>query len=158
MATIPEPVGVSAHTSTHPPVPGDEPGAPESPNDEKSIDIPSGATSDTASEEIYIDRKAERALVWRLDLVFLFAGFLGYIFKYLDQTNIVSVNAVGESATLMAEQCLCQWDEGGSLAVRQRAQPVHDVLQVSKAIRQLLSRVRPLPAAPDTSSCCSPPV
>ena len=28
--------------------------------------------------------------VWRLDLFFLTIGFLGYAFKYLDQTNIVS--------------------------------------------------------------------
>lgn len=96
MATIPEPVGVSAHVSTHSPVLGTEPGTPESPHDEKSIDIPSGATSDTSSEEIFVDRAAERALVWRLDLVFLFAGFLGYVFKYLDQTNIVRTTIMCE--------------------------------------------------------------
>jgi ACS family pantothenate transporter-like MFS transporter len=28
--------------------------------------------------------------VWRLDLIVLTIGFLGYTFKYLDQSNIVS--------------------------------------------------------------------
>ena len=27
--------------------------------------------------------------VWRLDVFFLTIGFLGYMFKYIDQTNIV---------------------------------------------------------------------
>ncbi|KAF6804408.1 major facilitator superfamily transporter [Colletotrichum sojae] len=36
----------------------------------------------------YIDPKEERAFVWRLDLFFLTIGFLGYMFKYIDQTNI----------------------------------------------------------------------
>lgn len=27
--------------------------------------------------------------VWRLDIFFLTIGFLGYMFKYIDQTNIV---------------------------------------------------------------------
>lgn len=36
------------------------------------------------------DHKGEKSLVWRLDLFFLSIGFLGYAFKYLDQTNIVS--------------------------------------------------------------------
>ncbi|OKP14809.1 hypothetical protein PENSUB_5873 [Penicillium subrubescens] len=39
-------------------------------------------------DDIDIDPKDERALVWRLDLFFLTIGFLGYAFKYLDQTNI----------------------------------------------------------------------
>ena len=38
----------------------------------------------------YVDPKEERAFVWRLDLGFLVIGFLGYMFKYIDQTNIVS--------------------------------------------------------------------
>lgn len=29
------------------------------------------------------------AQVWRLDLVFISIGWLSYVFKYLDQTNIV---------------------------------------------------------------------
>ncbi|KAJ0287881.1 hypothetical protein CBS470a_005146 [Colletotrichum nupharicola] len=37
----------------------------------------------------YIDPKEERAFLWRLDLFFLTIGFLGYMFKYIDQTNIV---------------------------------------------------------------------
>lgn len=36
----------------------------------------------------YFDPKEERAFVWRLDLWFLTIGFLGYMFKYIDQTNI----------------------------------------------------------------------
>jgi hypothetical protein len=35
-----------------------------------------------------IDPKEESAFVWRLDLWFLTIGFLGYMFKYIDQTNI----------------------------------------------------------------------
>lgn len=31
--------------------------------------------------------------VWRLDLIFLTMGFLGYMFKYIDQTNIVRTNS-----------------------------------------------------------------
>lgn len=31
--------------------------------------------------------------VWRLDIFFLTIGFLGYAFKYLDQTNIVCLFA-----------------------------------------------------------------
>lgn len=46
--------------------------------------------SDKTDDDIYIDPKEERAFVWRLDCFFLVVGFLGYTFKYLDQTNIVS--------------------------------------------------------------------
>lgn len=47
---------------------------------------------DSHSEYVtYIDPKEERAFVWRLDCIFLVVGFLGYTFKYLDQTNIVSI-------------------------------------------------------------------
>lgn len=47
---------------------------------------------DRLSEDgTYVDPKEERAFVWRLDCVFLMVGFLGYTFKYLDQTNIVSI-------------------------------------------------------------------
>lgn len=35
-----------------------------------------------------VDPKEEMAFVWRLDLWFLTIGFLGYMFKYIDQTNI----------------------------------------------------------------------
>ncbi|PWY67123.1 MFS general substrate transporter [Aspergillus sclerotioniger CBS 115572] len=37
----------------------------------------------------------ERALVWRLDCFFLVVGFLGYAFKYLDQTNISNAYVSG---------------------------------------------------------------
>ncbi|OOQ86717.1 major facilitator superfamily transporter [Penicillium brasilianum] len=46
-------------------------------------------------EEIDIDPEKERALVWRLDLFFLTIGFLGYAFKYLDQTNISNAYVSG---------------------------------------------------------------
>ncbi|KKY36927.1 putative major facilitator superfamily transporter [Diaporthe ampelina] len=35
-----------------------------------------------------VDPREERAFVWRLDVFFLTIGFLGYMFKYIDQTNI----------------------------------------------------------------------
>lgn len=43
----------------------------------------------------HIDAKEERALVWRLDLGFLLIGFLGYMFKYLDQINISNAYVSG---------------------------------------------------------------
>lgn len=50
------------------------------------------AAVDSFSEAAtFVDPKEERALVWRLDCIFLVVGFLGYTFKYLDQTNIVSM-------------------------------------------------------------------
>lgn len=42
-----------------------------------------------------IDPKEERAFVWRLDLIFLSVAFLGYAFKYLDQTNISNAYVSG---------------------------------------------------------------
>lgn len=64
------------------------------------------AVRSETSEKGYVDPKEERAFVspskaiqklqtdasklWRLDLWFLSIGFLGYMFKYIDQTNIVS--------------------------------------------------------------------
>lgn len=56
--------------------------------DEKSVHL---ASPPPEHEDYGVDKRAERALVWRLDLIFLLVGFLGYIFKYLDQTNIVSL-------------------------------------------------------------------
>ncbi|KAJ5923575.1 Major facilitator superfamily domain general substrate transporter [Penicillium verhagenii] len=46
------------------------------------------------------DVKEERALVWRLDLFFLTIGFLGYAFKYLDQTNISNAYVSGMETDL----------------------------------------------------------
>ncbi|KAM0424309.1 hypothetical protein ACHAPT_010455 [Fusarium lateritium] len=48
------------------------------------------AVETVVQENDDIDPKEERAFVWRLDLGFLLIGFLGYMFKYIDQTNIVS--------------------------------------------------------------------
>ncbi|TDZ18220.1 Pantothenate transporter FEN2 [Colletotrichum orbiculare MAFF 240422] len=42
-----------------------------------------------------IDPKEERAFLWRLDLFFLTIGFLGYMFKYIDQTNISNAYVSG---------------------------------------------------------------
>ena len=36
------------------------------------------------------DRKAERRLVWRLDIFVLIIGFVGYAMKYLDQVSFFS--------------------------------------------------------------------
>lgn len=47
-----------------------------------------------AAQTTDIDPKEERAFVWRLDLGFLVIGFLGYMFKYIDQTNIVRLPSV----------------------------------------------------------------
>nr|XP_001397386.2 hypothetical protein ANI_1_1378144 [Aspergillus niger CBS 513.88] len=42
----------------------------------------------------------ETALVWRLDCFFLVVGFLGYAFKYLDQTNISNAYVSGMETDL----------------------------------------------------------
>jgi len=42
-----------------------------------------------------IDPREERNFVWRLDLWFMTIGFLGYAFKYLDQTNISNAYVSG---------------------------------------------------------------
>lgn len=42
-----------------------------------------------------IDPKEERAFLWRLDLGFLTVGFLGYVFKNLDQSNISNAYVSG---------------------------------------------------------------
>ncbi|KAL3488340.1 major facilitator superfamily domain-containing protein [Aspergillus germanicus] len=42
-----------------------------------------------------IDAKEERAFLWRLDLGLLTIGFLGYVFKYLDQINISNAYVSG---------------------------------------------------------------
>ncbi|OJJ97174.1 hypothetical protein ASPACDRAFT_1882414 [Aspergillus aculeatus ATCC 16872] len=47
-----------------------------------------------------VDSDAEKALVWRLDAVFLVVGFLGYAFKYLDQTNISNAYVSGMQTDL----------------------------------------------------------
>jgi hypothetical protein len=48
-------------------------------------------------DDTYIDPKEERAFVWCLDCIFLVVGFLGYTFKYLDQTNIVSALRIADN-------------------------------------------------------------
>ncbi|KAL2844577.1 major facilitator superfamily domain-containing protein [Aspergillus pseudoustus] len=42
-----------------------------------------------------VDEKEERAFLWRLDLGLLTIGFLGYVFKYLDQINISNAYVSG---------------------------------------------------------------
>lgn len=55
----------------------------------KTIDALRANTAGINDESGDIDPKEERAFVWRLDLGLLVIGFLGYMFKYIDQTNIV---------------------------------------------------------------------
>ncbi|KAI8280467.1 hypothetical protein K4K60_004891 [Colletotrichum sp. SAR11_57] len=54
-----------------------------------------GITPVESEPKDYIDPKEERAFVWRLDLFFLTIGFLGYMFKYIDQTNISNAYVSG---------------------------------------------------------------
>ncbi|CAI6093629.1 hypothetical protein V2G26_017259 [Clonostachys chloroleuca] len=49
----------------------------------------------TIEPPVDVDPKEERAFVWRLDLCFLTVGFLGYMFKYIDQTNISNAYVSG---------------------------------------------------------------
>ncbi|RAL14865.1 uncharacterized protein BO97DRAFT_432559 [Aspergillus homomorphus CBS 101889] len=42
-----------------------------------------------------VDADDEKALVWRLDVIFIVVGFLGYAFKYLDLTNIADLKLYG---------------------------------------------------------------
>ncbi|KAK1446836.1 major facilitator superfamily transporter [Colletotrichum cuscutae] len=53
-----------------------------------------------------IDPKDERAFLWRLDLFFLTIGFLGYMFKYIDQTNISNayVSGMKEDLNLLGNE------------------------------------------------------
>ncbi|KAJ5733589.1 Major facilitator superfamily domain general substrate transporter [Penicillium malachiteum] len=60
---------------------------------------PHGAVSPVETSN-YIDPKEERALVWRLDIFFLTVAFLGYAFKYLDQTNISNAYVSGMKTDL----------------------------------------------------------
>lgn len=41
------------------------------------------------------EKKAERRFIWKLDLIFVLVGFLGYTFKYLDQVNIQNAYVSG---------------------------------------------------------------
>ncbi|KAK7746405.1 hypothetical protein SLS53_002364 [Cytospora paraplurivora] len=63
-------------------------------NDVQDIDI-DGELGPANSQPRSIDPKEERAFVWRLDLIFLTMGFLGYMFKYIDQTNISNAYVSG---------------------------------------------------------------
>ncbi|KAJ5209703.1 hypothetical protein N7449_004082 [Penicillium cf. viridicatum] len=63
------------------------------------VSNPKNATS-TVSPVAEIDPKEERSLVWRLDIFFLTIGFLGYAFKYLDQTNISNAYVSGMETDL----------------------------------------------------------
>lgn len=56
--------------------------------------------TNTVSPVTEIDPKEERSLVWRLDIFFLTIGFLGYAFKYLDQTNISNAYVSGMETDL----------------------------------------------------------
>lgn len=62
-----------------------QPGSSKSPQLDKNQ-----AIENISESSVEIDPAEERAFVRRLDLGFLIVGFLGYMFKYIDQTNIVS--------------------------------------------------------------------
>ncbi|KAE9984846.1 hypothetical protein EG328_008248 [Venturia inaequalis] len=72
------------------------------------VDVGGVVAADGFSEDATynIDPKEERALVWRLDCIFLVVGFLGYTFKYLDQTNISNayVSGMKEDLNLYGNQ------------------------------------------------------
>ena len=60
--------------------------------------------------------------VWRLDVFFLTIGFLGYMFKYIDQTNIVRPSLTPLSPQYLIEyqeQCLRLRHARGSKALWQ---------------------------------------
>ncbi|GMK56128.1 hypothetical protein CspeluHIS016_0211840 [Cutaneotrichosporon spelunceum] len=52
------------------------------------------------------EKKAERRFLWKLDIIFTFVGFLGYIFKYLDQVNIANayVSGMKEEINIVGNQ------------------------------------------------------
>jgi ACS family pantothenate transporter-like MFS transporter len=62
-------------------------GQPAYPDSDGSEQKTAPAVDITPIDEI--SPRDERAFLWRLDLGFLTVGFLGYMFKYIDQTNIV---------------------------------------------------------------------
>ncbi|KAH7118712.1 major facilitator superfamily transporter [Dendryphion nanum] len=53
------------------------------------------AARSESSEKGYVDPKEERAFLWRLDLWLMSIGFLSYMFKYIDQTNITNAYVSG---------------------------------------------------------------
>ncbi|PYH91853.1 MFS general substrate transporter [Aspergillus ellipticus CBS 707.79] len=72
------------------------------------MDVPEGVNKTATDRVSSIDEPApgeinpegEKALVWRLDAFFLVVGFLGYAFKYLDQTNISNAYVSGMETDL----------------------------------------------------------
>ncbi|CAI6336648.1 unnamed protein product [Periconia digitata] len=71
------------------------------PDAKPQVSIPAQAAEENKSLENvpsakgYVDAKEERAFLWRLDAWFLSLGFLGYMFKYIDQTNISNAYVSG---------------------------------------------------------------
>ncbi|KAJ5901850.1 hypothetical protein N7495_002378 [Penicillium taxi] len=65
-----------------------------------SLQIPEKDAVRTVTSVTETSPEEERALVWRLDLCFLTVGFLGYAFKYLDQTNISNAYVSGMETDL----------------------------------------------------------
>lgn len=57
--------------------------------------------------------------LWKLDLIFVFVGFLGYIFKYLDQVNIVS-RYIGQRQSQSYATCTSNGAKGSANAGRSR--------------------------------------
>lgn len=69
--------------------------ATKSEKDVCNVDVSRGPTGAQEVNLDKIDAKEERAFLWRLDLGFLTIGFLGYMFKYLDQINISNAYVSG---------------------------------------------------------------
>ncbi|CAH0019634.1 unnamed protein product [Clonostachys rhizophaga] len=59
-------------------------------------------TTDQRDDDI--DPVAENQFRWRLDLGFLTIGFLSYMFKYIDQTNISNAKLLSKVVLTIAEQ------------------------------------------------------
>lgn len=70
-------------------------GACNSEKDVCNVDVSRGPSGAQEVNLDNIDAKEERAFLWRLDLGFLTIGFLGYMFKYLDQINISNAYVSG---------------------------------------------------------------
>ncbi|KAL2879057.1 hypothetical protein SGCOL_005757 [Colletotrichum sp. CLE4] len=85
------------------PVAAEVPPVQQGDNESGSEDILTPVASNSKDD---IDPKEERAFLWRLDLFFLTIGFLGYMFKYIDQTNISNayVSGMKEDLNLLGNE------------------------------------------------------
>lgn len=64
-------------------------------NDDADLSLKQPIPQETAIRDVEtspeVDLRVERTLRWRLDFGFLTIESLGYMFKYIDQTNIVCI-------------------------------------------------------------------